>query len=164
MQSWPGSPWCAVLVVMEPQLCQTGGSLCWDHETHFTGDCTRMLNWGSFIALLWRESLDAEEVLRGLLLLSLSAHQEPTRLEKQPHSEVFFLRSFQCKSSFDSFYLQVHRFRFCGHQRCGSKVNLQLIWIAAHAEGAWLLNLIRGVVCRRQKLLIHKEGFIRRHL
>lgn len=78
--------------------------------------------------------------------------------------QSFFLHFFQCKSSFEPFYLQVHRFKFCGHQRWGIKVNLQIIWIVAHAEGVWLLNLIRGVVCCRQKLLIHKEGFIWRHL
>jgi len=48
-----------------------------------------MLNEKSFTELLRRESLDAEEVLQGLLLLSLSAHQEPTWLEKQLHSKVF---------------------------------------------------------------------------
>jgi len=83
---------------------------------------------------------------------------------KTAPQQSFFLRSFWCKSCFDSFYLQVRRFRFCGHQRRDTRVNLQIIWIVAHTEGVWLLNLIRGVVCCGQNLLVDEEGFIPRHL
>lgn len=149
---------------MEPQLCQTGGRFYWDHETHFTGDYTnaelRVLHRITPKGKLgcWRGAPRTASTFPVCISRAYMAW-------KTAPLQSFFLHSFQCKSSFESFYLRVHRFKLCGHQRWDIKVNLHLqIWIAAHTEGVWLLNLIRGAVCCRQKLLIHKEGFIQRHL
>lgn len=51
--------------------------------------------------------MDAEEVLQGLLLLSLPAHQEPTWLEKLLHSKVFSFIPFNVNPVLNHFVFKV---------------------------------------------------------